>query len=122
MRESANGDYHMLMRTGMNNLDLKVVDIYSRIVPKMKTSNDNVEDRYIEFMGAKFNARNSYLENLANIPDYYIDYDVDPIDEICKKLKDQFIAYFSTIGKKCIIRVIAIKKNREVLFTVLIDE
>ena len=89
----------------------------------MKTSNnDNVEDRYIEFMGAKFNERNSCHENLANIPDYYIDYDVDPIDEICNKLKDQFMSYFSIIGKKCIIRVIAIKKNREVLFTVLIDE
>lgn len=117
--------YSITSRSGMNNLDLKVVDLYSRIIFKMQTCNssDNEEDQYIEFMGAKFKECNSCRESIANIPDYYIDYDVDPIDEICNKLKDQFMVYFSLSNRKInSIRVLAIKRNRDVLFTVLIDE
>ena len=116
-------NYGITSRSGMTNLDLKTVDLYSRIIFKMQAYNFNEEDQYIEFMGAKFKECNSCRESIANIPDYYIDYDVDPIDEICNKLKDQFMVYFSLTDREInSIRVLAIKKNRDVLFTVLIDE
>lgn len=125
MREMTDNDYHIITRAGMNNLELKALDLYSRIVFKMQaySPSDNEEDEYIEFMGAKFKERNSYLESIANIPDYYVDYDTDPIEQICNKLEDQFKIYLSLTDKMYEdIKVITIKKNREVLFTVLIDE
>lgn len=125
IREIMDDTYGITSRNGMSNLDLKVVDLYSRIIFKMQAynSSDNEEDQYIELMGAKFKECNSCRESIANIPDYYIDYDIDPIDEICNKLKDQFMVYFSLTDRKInSIRILAIKKNRDVLFTVLIDE
>ena len=125
MRKTVNDNYSIATRSRMSNLDLKAVDLYSRIIFKMQAYNfsDTEEDKYIEFMGAKFKERNSCLESIANIPDYYIDYDVDPINEICNKLKNQFMVYFSITDRKInSIRILAIKKNRDVLFTVLIDE
>lgn len=123
IRKILDDEYSITARSGMNNLDLKTVDLYSRIIFKMQAYNFNEEDQYIEFMGAKFKECNSCRESIANIPDYYIDYDIDPIDEICNKLEDQFMVYFSLSNRKInSIRILAIKKNRDVLFTVLIDE
>ena len=123
IREIMDDNYGITSRSGMTNLDLKVVDLYSRIISKMHNSSDNEEDQYIELMGAKFKECNSCRESIANIPDYYIDYDIDPVDEICNKLKDQFMVYFSLTDRKINnIRILAIKRNRDVLFTVLIDE